>query len=94
MERVSVFADVQNIYYTVKQNFNCHFNYSVFMSEVTHKRQLVKAIAYAIDKGDAKQIQFQKILEDIDREIYSYRTRIRIRKSDHLRITVLFFMFQ
>lgn len=69
MERVSVFVDVQNIYYTVKQNFNCHFNYNIFMSEVTNGRQLVKAIAYAIDKGDAKQIQFQKILENIGFEI-------------------------
>lgn len=69
LERVSVFVDVQNIYYTVKQSFNCHFNYNVFMSEVTHDRQLVNAIAYAIDKGDSKQIQFQKILESIGFEI-------------------------
>jgi uncharacterized LabA/DUF88 family protein len=39
------------------------------MSEVTHDRQLVNAIAYAIDKGDSKQIQFQKILESIGFEI-------------------------
>ena len=69
LDRVSVFVDVQNIYYTVKQNFNCHFNYNMFMSEVTHERKLVKAIAYAIDKGDAKQIQFQSILENIGFEI-------------------------
>jgi len=69
LERVSVFVDVQNIYYTVKQSFNCHFNYNVFMSEVTHDRQLVNAIAYAIDKGDTKQIQFQMILENIGFEI-------------------------
>ena len=69
MEKVSVFVDVQNIYYTVKQNFNSHFNYNVFMSEVTHERELIKATAYAIDKGDAKQIQFQKILESFGFEI-------------------------
>jgi uncharacterized LabA/DUF88 family protein len=39
------------------------------MSVVTNERQLVKAIAYAIDKGDAKQIKFQKILETIGFEI-------------------------
>jgi uncharacterized LabA/DUF88 family protein len=39
------------------------------MSEVTHDRQLVNAIAYAIDKGDTKQIQFQMILENIGFEI-------------------------
>jgi len=69
MERVSIFVDVQNIYYTTKQNFNCHFNYNNFMSEATKERQLVKAIAYATDKGDAKQIKFQRILENIGFEI-------------------------
>jgi uncharacterized LabA/DUF88 family protein len=39
------------------------------MSEVTHDRQLVNAIAYAIDKGDTKQIQFHMILENIGFEI-------------------------
>ncbi|MGE5498671.1 MAG: NYN domain-containing protein [Syntrophothermus sp.] len=69
LQSVSVFADVQNIYYTVKQIYKCHFDYKKFMSEVTHERQLVKAIAYAIDKKDEKQIKFQKILEDIGFEI-------------------------
>ena len=69
MERVSVFVDVQNIYYTTKQFYNCHFNYSVFFSKVTRGRELVKANAYAIDKGDSKQMNFQKILENIGFEI-------------------------
>ncbi|MGE5456858.1 MAG: NYN domain-containing protein [Methanococcaceae archaeon] len=69
MERVSVFVDVQNIYYTVKQVYKCHFNYNFFMNEVTRERQLVKAIAYAIDKGDEKQIKFQNILRNIGLDI-------------------------
>lgn len=69
MNRVAVFADVQNIYYTVKEQHNCHFDYRHFLNEVTAGRQLVKAIAYAVDKGDRKQIQFQKILERIGFEI-------------------------
>ena len=69
MDRVGIFADVQNIYYTVKQQHNCHFDYGHFLGEVTGGRQLVKAIAYAVDKGDRKQIQFQKILERIGFEV-------------------------
>lgn len=64
-----MFVDVQNIYYTVKQAYNCHFNYTKFIADATHDRQLVKVIAYAIDKGDAKQIKFQKILENLGFEI-------------------------
>ena len=62
MDRVAVFADVQNVYYTVKQQHNCHFDYGSFLREVTADRKLVKAVAYAVDKGDKKQVQFQQIL--------------------------------
>ena len=59
METVSIFVDVQNIYYTVKQQFNCHFDYTVFWEEVTRGRTLAKAMAYATDRGDERQIRFQ-----------------------------------
>ena len=64
-----MFVDVQNIYYTVRQTFNCHFNYNAFLTEITKGRELIKAIAYAIDKKDNKQMKFQKILETIGFEI-------------------------
>lgn len=76
---MSVFADVQNIYYTVKQVYKCHFDYKKFISEVTYERQLVKAIAYAIDKNDEKQIKFQKILEELGFEI---KLKPFIKRSD------------
>ena len=69
MKKVSVFVDVQNIYYTVRQTFGCHFNYSAFLTKITNGRQLVKAYAYAIDKKDNKQMKFQKIIETIGFEI-------------------------
>jgi uncharacterized LabA/DUF88 family protein len=69
MERVAIFVDVQNIYYTVKQNYNCHFNYNAFWADVTSERKVIKAIAYAIDRGDKKQIEFQQILKKIGFEV-------------------------
>jgi uncharacterized LabA/DUF88 family protein len=69
MQKVSVFVDVQNIYYTTKQSYNCHFDYNAFWAEVTSNRSIVKAIAYAIDRGDEKQKQFQNILKGIGFEI-------------------------
>jgi uncharacterized LabA/DUF88 family protein len=64
-----VFVDVQNIYYTVRQTFNCHFNYAAFLAEITKDRELVTAVAYAIDKRDNKQMKFQQILETIGFQI-------------------------
>jgi len=69
MQKVVVFVDVQNIYYTTKQFHNCNFNYNAFWAEVTSNREVVKAIAYAIDRGDEKQRQFQNILKAIGFEI-------------------------
>ncbi len=64
-QTVAVFVDVQNIYYTTRQCFSRHFDYNSFWAEVTRDRRVVKAIAFAIDRGDEKQGQFQNILRAI-----------------------------
>ena len=69
MQKVSIFVDVQNIYYTTKQTFNTNFDYNKFWQKVTNQRQVIGAFAYATDRGDAKQIQFQNILRAIGFEV-------------------------
>jgi uncharacterized LabA/DUF88 family protein len=69
MDRVAVFVDVQNVYYTVKQTYGCHFDYRAFWDQVTEGREVVRAFAYAIDRKDQKQIRFQQILESIGFEV-------------------------
>jgi uncharacterized LabA/DUF88 family protein len=69
METVAIFVDVQNIYYTTRQCFSRHFDYNRFWDEVTRDRTVVKAIAFAIDRDDAKQKQFQNILRAIGFEV-------------------------
>lgn len=69
MEKIVVFVDVQNIYYTTKQSYGCHFDYNKFWAKITSNRKVVKAIAYAIDRNDEKQKQFQNILRAIGFEV-------------------------
>ena len=69
MKKVSIFVDVQNIYYTTRQQFNCKYDYNKFWKLVTSNREVVGAFAYTINKGDAKQIQFQNILRGIGFEV-------------------------
>lgn len=69
MDKVSILVDVQNIYYTTKQAYGRNFNYKKFWAQATNNRKVVKAVAYAIDRGDEKQIQFQNILKSIGFEI-------------------------
>ena len=65
MEKISIFVDVQNIYYTCRQAYQCSFDYNKFWAEVTRDREIVTAYAYATDRGDEKQMQFQNILRAI-----------------------------
>jgi uncharacterized LabA/DUF88 family protein len=69
MDKVNIFVDVQNIYYTTKEVYNAHFDYNAFWAEVTSNRKVVKAIAYAIARGDEKHKQFHNILRGIGFEV-------------------------
>lgn len=69
MQTVSILVDVQNIYYTTRQAFGRNFDYNKFWAHATHNRKVVKAVAYAIERGDEKQKQFQNILKAIGFEV-------------------------
>jgi uncharacterized LabA/DUF88 family protein len=69
METVTILVDVQNIYYTTRSAYKRNFDYNKFWAEATKNRTVVKAIAYAIDRGDEKQRQFQNILKAIGFEV-------------------------
>ena len=64
-EKVSIFVDVQNIYNTCRQTYSRNFDYNKFWAKATCERQVVSAYAYATDRGDEKQQQFQNILRAI-----------------------------
>lgn len=79
MQKVSIFIDVQNIYYTTKQQYGRNFDYNAFWAKATLNRKVVKAIAYATHRDDKKQQQFQNILRAIGFEI---KLKPFIKRSD------------
>lgn len=79
METVSILVDVQNVYYTTRQAFARNFDYNKFWAQATKDRKVVKAVAYAIDRSDAKQKQFQDILKAIGFEV---KLKPYIQRSD------------
>jgi len=64
-EKVCIFVDVQNVYYTCRQAYRANFDYNKFWARATAKREVVSAIAYATVPEDEKQKQFQNILRAI-----------------------------
>jgi uncharacterized LabA/DUF88 family protein len=79
MNKVVLFVDIQNVYYTVRQAFKRNFDYNKFWSMATNDRQVIKAVAYAIDRGDKKQQEFQNILRAIGFEV---KLKPYIQRSD------------
>lgn len=62
MKTAALFVDVQNIYYTCRDQFNRQFNYQALWHMVNQDYHIVHATAYAIDRGDSKQRSFQNTL--------------------------------
>ena len=79
MRKVSLFVDVQNIYYTTKSVYQRNFDYNKFWAQATLDRQVVTARAYATSRGDRKQTEFQNILRAIG---FDVKLKPFIRRSD------------
>ncbi len=65
MNRIAVFVDVQNIYYTTRQIYNRQFDYKKVWQRISKDGEIVLAYAYAIDRGDDRQQKFQNALKTI-----------------------------
>jgi len=79
MKTVSIFVDVQNIYYTTKSIYGRNFDYNKFWALATAGREVKGAFAYAIDRDDEKQKQFQNILRAIG---FKVKLKPYIQRSD------------
>lgn len=79
MEKVAIFVDVQNIYYTTRSAFDRQFNYRRFWDLVTGGRDVLIANAYAIEPNSGKQKGFQQILKDLG---FGVQLKPYIQRSD------------
>lgn len=55
-QRVGVFVDVQNLYYTARNVYNARVNFAAILKDAVGDRPLVRAIAYGI-KADMPEEQ-------------------------------------
>ncbi len=79
MKSIAVFADVQNIYYTTREVFQRHLDYRALWQKISAQGNIVCAYAYAIDRDDEKQKQFQTALRQIG---FSVKLKPFIQRSD------------
>ncbi|MFK8027065.1 MAG: NYN domain-containing protein [Gammaproteobacteria bacterium] len=79
MKKIAVFADVQNIYYTTRDAYQRQFNYRALWKIISAQGEIVSAYAYAIDRNDSKQKNFQNTLEQIG---FTIKLKPYIQRSD------------
>jgi len=76
-QRVAVFVDVQNMYYSAKYQYNGKVNFDKLMSETVRGRRLIRAIAYLVQTEDIDQSKFEDFLYSLGYEVKNKQLRTR-----------------
>jgi len=79
VNRIAIFVDVQNIYYTTRQAYGRQFNYRELWQRISAGGDIISATAYATHRGDEKQLKFQNALKTIG---FTVRLKPYIQRSD------------
>ena len=78
-QRVGVFVDVQNMFYSAKRLRNAKLDFSKLMDKAVRGRQLIRAICYVVDNPEIDQSNFTEMLKSNGYEI---KTRALKQRSD------------
>lgn len=68
-QRVGVFVDVQNLYYSARSLYNARVNFANVLKEAVGERKLVRAIAYVIRASIPEEKNFFNALEKSGYEV-------------------------
>jgi uncharacterized LabA/DUF88 family protein len=76
-QRVGLFVDVQNMFYSAKHLYQAKINYRRLVEDLTAGRQLVRAVAYLVTKPEVDQTAFVDALTRLGYEIKVKYLKIR-----------------
>ncbi len=68
-QRVGVFVDVQNMYYSAKNLYKAKVNFKAVLNEAGRGRNLIRAIAYVVEAQELKEKSFFEALLNIGFEV-------------------------
>jgi uncharacterized LabA/DUF88 family protein len=68
-QRVAIFIDVQNLYYSAKALYNAKVNFAEIVKTATAGRKLVRSIAYAVRAEMPEEQSFFDALENLGIEV-------------------------
>lgn len=76
-QRLGIFVDVQNMFYSAKALHQSKIDYSKLLLEIICDRDLIRAIAYVVHKPDVDQSSFTDALIRLGYEIKTKELRLR-----------------
>ena len=76
-QRVGIFVDVQNMFYSAKNMHQSKIDYRRLMDEITGSRSLVRTIAYMVKKPDVDQSGFEDALSRLGYDLKVKELKIR-----------------
>lgn len=68
-QRVGVFVDVQNLYYSARALYGSKVNFKEILKEAVRGRSLIRAIAYVIRAGIEEEQSFFDVLQGMGYEV-------------------------
>lgn len=80
-QRVGIFVDVQNMFYSAKILHQSKVDYGRLLKEITLNRQLIRAIAYIVQKPDVNQSGFHDALNRMGYELKVKELKITSRND-------------
>jgi uncharacterized LabA/DUF88 family protein len=76
-QRVAIFVDVQNMFYSAKKQFRAKLNYTKLLEEAVAGRRLLRAFAYTVQTPEIDQKNFMEMLEYNGYEVRSKDLKVR-----------------
>lgn len=75
-QRIGVFVDVQNMYYSARNLYKSKVNFKTILREAVANRKIIRAIAYVIKADEKDEKTFYEALEDMGFEIKSKNLQV------------------
>ena len=57
-QRVGIFVDIQNLYYSAKHLYDKRVNFMAVLNEAVNNRKLIRAVAYVVKADELKENTF------------------------------------
>ena len=76
-QRIGIFVDVQNMFYSAKALHHSKIDYSKLLLEAVGGRNLIRAIAYVVQKAEVDKSGFIEALTRLGYEIKTKELRMR-----------------